>query len=227
MRLNQSLIDPAKRLKGIVNWGQFLSPEDVERTRLQVLSLRQHWAVVSPEVHQQRGAKGFFYRFGAGLTYLPSRDHIDRSAQEVLRNEFSWLYDKLFRFLEEKTGRECMFNDALTVPGFHISELDIEALPKTFHVDNTVDQCGVGYESDSIISLISAGSFGAGLEYICPDTGKHKVLPYEHGVMYVWSQTLSHRFHMPGLRVLPGEARITLQGHYYVDPVTNKNVPFF
>lgn len=211
----------------IVNWGQFLSAEDVERVRLQVLSLRQHWKVLYPELHKERGAKGAFYRFGAGVAYMQPADRIDQKTQEILKCEFVWLYDKLFRFLEEKTGRECMFNDELSVPGFHISELDIEVTPRGFHRDVFAPHCGVRYKADAVISLISAGSFGAGLEYLCPDTNDTKVFPYRHGEMYTWTQTLQHKIHEPGLQVLPGEARITLQGHYYVDPATNRNTLFF
>ena len=209
----------------ITAYSGFLSPAEVDRAKQQVFAMREHWHDPTPEKHAARGAKGKFVLLGSSLYRMNSLSDLNLPLKALMLEEFAWLYERLFDVLGRTTGRSCKFRKDLPVPGFHISELDITPTPLEMHIDNRIGEHTGGLTSVALISLLDAGSQGAWLEYLDGDT--ERKLVYEKGVLYAWGPTLLHRIGAGSLQVKPGESRMTLQGHFFVDPDDNKNVLFF
>lgn len=202
----------------------FLSPQEIATARQQVFDLRDFWHDPTPEMHAARGAQGKFMMFGDALYRAFGAAVARPLVREKLVSEFAWLHKKLFAEVERLTGRPCRFCDDLPVPGFHISELDIEPTPLNMHQDNPIIY-NKGHPAHAVICLLDAGEQGAWLEYL--DGGVERKLTYALGTLYLWGPDLWHRIGAGSLKVKPGESRMTLQGFFYVDPTDNHNVLFF
>ncbi len=80
---------------------------------------------------------------------------------ELLKDNFGWMYPKLLRDFENITGKKCVYSDRLSLPGFHIFEAQSwlgSGWPvASLHVDKQYDLIDLDdeleYDTDDVISI--------------------------------------------------------------------------
>jgi len=213
----------------------FLTLEEIERVRVDVIKLRDDWRVIYPDeqqwvpVAQRLAEKGQgFYILGDSV-YLMATDgktpeDVDRGIQTKLQHNFRWLTDKVVAQIKELTGRPT-FLHPVTYPGFHISTLPIQFKPERLHVDTSII-----YYADvdpknirSVLLLIDEPDNGAWLEY-ADDNNIIKTKRYEIGTFHMWEGMMFHRI---GELKAEGRPRITYQAHFFYDPKSYCNWIYF
>jgi hypothetical protein len=96
---------------------ELLSREDCARIVGRVKELREHWI--------SRGqSPSFFHTLGVASYLDEPADYRARAGalNAVLRDHFSWVYDRLLDFLTHRLRRPAVMADGLGHPGFHIWE---------------------------------------------------------------------------------------------------------
>ena len=160
------------------------------------------------------------YVFGDALPYLQNHSHkeINWEIQEILSNEFIWVYEKILSSLYDTFPHvnEFKFTSRLPKPGFHIFHKPQEE-PREFkwHHDTSILEWKHGIDLKDVWSLIipiTIPSYRLFLEYMENDT--QKIYNYNLGSMHLWPSSIKHR-----IGTIPkhnGDRRITMQGHFYI-----------
>ena len=137
-----------------------------------------------------------------------------RLLNPLLRQEFKGLYDEVAGFLTMLLGDEVTLDEKLAHPSFHIIQSNEYATKHggSWHMD--LPQFAVGINEPQQITFtlpIKLPTGGAGIEYAdTPD--KVEYLEYKEGHIIVHDGKTFHRI-APLKECVPGEFRITLQGH--------------
>jgi hypothetical protein len=198
--------------------------------RRSVLMLRNKWTMVTGQdaIGYAQAKKTYFYTLGDSLYEMESNDKkeddINRGTQKILLKEFKWIYDRIFKKIEELTGKQVKLYNGLTVPGFHISQVPIQYSPSYYHQDRSILMYRPKVDMNTVYSvllLIEKPKNGAWLDYL--DNAENKLVKhYHYGQFNMWKSTMPHK--IGGFFTLPGEHRITLQCHYCADPNDNKTL---
>jgi hypothetical protein len=140
-------------------------------------------------------------------------DLIDWNTQKIIRDEFSWIHQKLIDSLEKIVKNQITLYDKLPCPAFHIfGSSEFNKLEFSYHKDISVCDYDKNIDKNSIysyVTVIQSPSEQPFLDYVF---GKQV---YEKTKLYIWKGTMDHRigtFSLSG-----GEYRITLQGHMFYD----------
>jgi len=132
----------------------------------------------------------------------------------MLKAEFSDMYEKVAGYLSSILNEPITLSDELAHPSFHILESNEYAFYNggKWHID--VPQMAVGHADKEQITFtlpIKLPTGGAGIDYT-EDNRTIQYLPYKEGEIIVHSGLTMHRI-APLKTCVPGELRITLQGH--------------
>ena len=132
----------------------------------------------------------------------------------ILLKKLNFFYENVLDGLSFLLGEPVKLAHDLAIPGFHIFQSDPAFLATSggWHKDcpHTTLELG-GTDPHSFTLPIQLPSSGAGLDYI-DDLQQKKYFAYEKNNLMVIDVSLIHR--ISRLReYLPGEYRITLQGH--------------
>jgi hypothetical protein len=150
------------------------------------------------------------------------RDEINWELQKVLKNEFDWLYQKLFKTIKKTFNASHVdFDYTLPVPGFHIfGKYEVQNAQYTTHQDSGILDYYPYIDENNIrsfVTVIESPKTPAHLEIMLGD-GSEKVC-YEQGTLHFWHGMIPHRIGSFSLK--KDEYRITFQGHFYLDPNSN------
>lgn len=211
-----------------------LTNEECDRVRETIMLLRPSWRSRDPWVP--------FYTLGAA-SYLdavgkaPSYKRLVNEYNPLLKEHFSWLYERVTGLLGEHLGAPATCAENLAVPGFHIFiESNIfELSVASIHCDSQYrlhDWSGKDADLGNPVSFtlsIALPKNGGGLntwdvsydEILArasekledPTCGRELVYhAYRRGHMAVHSGHMLHQI-APGKDLQPEDERITLQGH--------------
>lgn len=220
-----------------------LSPEECQRVYESVISLKEFWSCRRPPVP--------FYTIGAA-SYIDSGGYfasektrnikgykaLAAKINPLLKQHLDWVYPKIFKVVQEKTGHPVALEESMALPGFHIFQAPeskelTELLAKTpVHFDVQYSDLDWNYDDidyDHLISFtlaIRMPKAGSGITYwdanyndykdvpipqIARQTKSH-YLPYKEGELLLHDGLTLHQI-KPMHNPLPGDERITLQGH--------------
>ena len=140
-----------------------------------VHKLKEHW------INRGGYFEYPFFSLGAA-SYMDAKEDLERyykwqaKYNPILKEEFSWLYDKIKTYLEKKLGKECEYHSKQALPGFHIFLGDeLFEIPIAYrHVD--LQYRDLNWE---------------GLEFKpedCVTFTLYPKLPSKGGGIYVWDQ---------------------------------------
>jgi hypothetical protein len=154
---------------------------------------------------------------------------IDQRVRGLLVQNFSWLYLRLCDKIQSVTGKPTQLHPDLTVPGFHIGHRSGNTADDAigfYHQDMSILRYDVEANMEtnrSVLVAIDIPVAGAYLLYLQDE--QQQRLPYKLGAFHQWDARLQHK--VGGLRVMPGEHRITLQCHYYYNARKQCNLVYF
>ena len=207
----------------------FITEAERQLVREFVLHHRQYWSALNP----QRYNSIDFNTLGNALYIMVSENQsvtdIDQQVRSLLIENLSWLYQRICDKIEVLTGHVTRLHDNLTAPGFHIgykpSNHDDDAIG-FFHNDSSIlyyDTESNMESNRSVLIAIEVPSSGAYLMYRHAD--EIQKLNYKLSAFHQWDARLDHK--VGGLKLLPGEHRITLQCHYYYNARMQCNLVYF
>jgi len=214
----------------------FLTPQEVERVRMDVHFMRSDWRHISEypiatdknlrkmqDPKLIRSAQNQYF-LGDSLYIITDTNQVDWDLQERITEKFGWLQDRVLKRVETVTNCPAEFMEGYAKPAFHIfhGEQD-DMTPFQYHQDTTINRFDRQYDMDQIysfLSLIESPEDFAGLEY--KDTNdwsdllytEEKIFKYTTGQLFMWKGDKIHR--MKRFAMKQGESRITLQGHYVI-----------
>jgi hypothetical protein len=209
---------------------EFYTESERLKLRQQILALKKRWTMVSGQdsIGYANVKKTYFYILGDSLYEMESNDKkeedINRETQKVLLKEFSWIYDRVFKKIEELTSKKVKLYNGLTVPGFHISQVPIHYSPSYYHQDRSILMYRPEVDMNtvhSVLLLIEKPKNGAWLDYL-DNAGNKLVKHYHYGQFNMWKSTMQHK--IGGFFTTPGEHRMTFQCHYCTDPNDDKTL---
>jgi len=219
--------------KPIVTDVPVLTASECDRVRDAVQGVRADWISRSLEVP--------FYTLGAA-SYLDARNYAGyqellKRQNPMLRENFSWLYERLEAHLSEELGAPASCTTRLALPGFNIFLYSkvFEKPMASVHIDTQYlfhDWTGRDADLANPVSFtvsITLPHTGGGLNTwdICQSEMKARSTEkfgdvlrgrpiayhaYKRGCMAVHSGHLLHQA-APGRDLAPGDERITVQGH--------------
>lgn len=214
----------------------FLSPEECKIIRDKILDLRDHWT--------NRGGGALpIYTLGTA-SYLDASRNDDSAYREkakttnpILRNNFQFLYQRLYNVLSNIFKMPVTFAEDLAYPGFHIflaSKMFEQPVAST-HFDlqfRSIKWNHRNIDFDHPISFtcpVAIPKFGSGLNYWDINGKEHEksshqelealkaskktlFLPYNLGKLVLHHGLILHQI-APSKEIAPDDERITLQGH--------------
>lgn len=198
----------------------------VAKVKDTVFKLRDFWKPWTPHLQAHLPHDSKFMILGDTIYQLDSNSDMDIELRSLMLKEFNFLYEALINKVEVLTGVETTFRDDLPVPGFHISQMKFKPQERPYHVDDRIGAYAGGARSIALLCLIDSSINGAGLEYISSDN-RECYFEYKTGMLHSWGPSLLHRIAAHTMITIPGETRMTLQGHCYFDKHLNKNILFF
>lgn len=182
---------------------------DVDAVADKVLALRDHWTLRSDAFP--------FYTLGKSAYIegvIPSyKDGLNESNKLLLDNFYD-MYAVVFEFLSSKYGKKVELTSKLAYPGFHIFEASdrFEGIAGNWHID--IPHKTLKLEGDithTFTVAIQLPQSGGGLDWVDAAHHTHHLAYKEKDIVCHDGQTV-HR--IAGFNeIVPGEYRITLQGH--------------
>ena len=173
-----------------------------------VISSGEYWIPRSKSVP--------FFTFGRSA-YLdgktPAYTGESKKNNDLLSYLFTNLYIEVTAYLAAELKEPVYLSEDLAIPGFHIFRSDPAFLEMSgeWHTDYPHITLGLGATDASTFTVpIMLPSGGAGLDWF--DGHEKKYMPYEEGVM-VWHTGLEEHRIARLFEYVPGEFRITMQGH--------------
>lgn len=207
----------------------FITEQERLTIKQLVLILKPCWTDHRPE----RYSNVDFSTLGNALYIMEGTDaiaaDIDQRVRDLLVENFSWLYLRLCDKIQSLTGKPTQLHPDLTVPGFHIGHRSGDTVDDAigfYHQDMSIlhyDPEANMETNRSVLVAIDIPVAGAYLLYL--QDNQQQRLPYKLGAFYQWDARLQHK--VGGLRVMPGEYRITLQCHYYYNARKQCNLVYF
>jgi hypothetical protein len=213
----------------------FLNQEEVIEVREKVHELKPYWRHIkdfpiaksvmllskqNPELYKSAENQHFL---GDSLYVIEKLEQINWDIQEEINFNFSPLYDRLQKVIEEVSGMPAEYIPSMAVPGFHVFHGQQRPHPFEWHIDTTICRFDGVYKPENVYSflcLIESPQDAAGLEYKdSTDWDSHedletKIFTYDLGTLFLWKGDRIHR--MKRFAMNEGESRITLQGHFVV-----------
>lgn len=221
----------------VQDYPNFLTSNEIEKIKNSVYELKNHWKHISKyrnsSIQQYKNTPveealleqcKAEYTLGDALYKLEGKkEDIDIGIQLLLVEKFYWLYKKLINNIELITSTPTKLEDELTVPGFHVFTNSSQPL-KTYdyHVDLSILDYYPKLDINKIYSFVSLIESKGTTPYLDYETGTKN---YEFGTLHIWKGNTPHRIGQ--LELKQNDSRITFQGHYYYDPITNSNKLFF
>ena len=182
---------------------------DVNDITNKVLALREVWISRSDEYP--------FYTLGRSA-YLDGKTdsyYKDSAWQnDILLGEFNGVYEKVLEALEKTLKEPVYLAHDLALPGFHIfpSDPKFMTISGNWHQDHPHHTLNLG-DKDAVAFTVAINlpKSGGGMDYIDKFHQQH-FLPYHERDLLLHDGLTIHR--IAGLKkFVPGEYRITLQGH--------------
>jgi hypothetical protein len=221
----------------VQDYPNFLSLEEIKIIKNSIYELKEYWKHISQyenshaQIYKGTPAEEAImeqckaeYTLGDAIYKLEGKkENIDIGVQLLLVEKFYWLYKKLINKIELITSIPTELEDELTVPGFHVFTGSSQPL-KTYdyHLDLNILDFYPKLDVDQIYSFVSLIESNGTTPYLDYKTGTKN---YEFGTLHIWKGNIPHRIGQ--LELKQNDSRITFQGHYYYDPVTNSNKLFF
>lgn len=218
----------------------FLTQEESDTLLETVYSLRDKWKHVSqmpiakqefvsqfPKEIVEHASKVMenMNFLGEGIYILNNElSSIDADTQKILLHKFGWLYDKTIEYFKSLYNTpNVKLHESLPIPGFHIfSGTPQERREFDWHTDGSVIEHVPNVDQSTIASfvvLVQSPEDSAHLEYKMWNATIPSILTYEKNAFHIWNGNLTHRI---GAFILnENEARITFQGHVYLDKNDN------
>ena len=214
----------------------FLTPQEVERVRMDVHFMREDWRHIKTypianewQLKRMQDPKlirsaQHQYFLGDSLYIISRLNQIDWDIQKRITDKFGWLQDRVLARVEKVTGCPAEYMEGYAKPAFHIFHgVQDDLTPFQWHQDTTINRFDKQYDMNQIysfLSLIESPEDFAGLEY--KDTNdwsdllytEEKIFKYTTGQLFMWKGDKIHR--MKRFAMKQGESRITLQGHYVI-----------
>lgn len=209
----------------------FLEEEQCADVRAALFSFRNLW-------HNRTWGAHPFYTLGAA-SYLDADkgEYLEEAKKlnPLLLKTFPTLYKRLCAIVAEETGEPALIEESFAVPGFHIFLYDklFERPVAKVHFDLQFQKLNWPYkEVDRSRPLSFTGAIklprsGGGLTLWeirydperSPDeterlkeSASSRYIPYKEGKLLLLNQLLLHQI-APTKEILPGDERITFQGH--------------
>jgi len=156
-----------------------------------------------------------------------NKDFIDWEVQKIIREKFSWVYEKIINKFQNIFSESVIIHPDLPSPGFHIFSLfdsyEEKELKFQYHIDTNI----LDYYPDidintiySFVSLIKSPDVKSFVEF-----ENHGKMYYDYGNLYLWKGKLTHK--IGNIILKPNEYRITLQGHLFFDENQKKIKVYF
>lgn len=182
---------------------------DVNDITDKVLALRELWISRSKDYP--------FYTLGR-CAYLDGKldSYYKDSAwqNDILLGEFDEVYEKVLDTLEKELKESVYIAHDLAIPGFHIfpSDPKFTSIAGSWHQDYPHHTLNIGDKDASAFTVaIKLPVSGGGMDYIDEFHQQH-YFPYRERDLILHDGLTIHR--IAGLKkFVPGEYRITLQGH--------------
>lgn len=212
----------------------FLTQEEVNLINRKVKSLRGYWKNFL-DYNKENYLRSIYFEmyknmmsyeelksyysiqnnFGDAIYMLDAGnyDEIDQKVQNILKEEFDWLYDKLLNAVKKVYETDNVkYDEKLPLPAFHVYHNKIDKTNFINHIDRSIFDFKENVDSDSVtsfVSLIESPKCSAYLDY---GFGKKT---YEVGKLHFWHGLLQHK--IGNFTMNENEYRITFQGHSYKD----------
>jgi len=205
----------------------FITEEERLKIREDVLSFRNEWKQISPELHAAYGIhKEGFCHLGWALYHHENHAQTDYDLKNRMIEKFGWIYDRILSSIEERSGIKTIIDPVLSCPGFHVINLPINYIPG-FHTDTSIIEYRPTIDASTIRSanlIIEKPTNGTWLDYY--DGDEIKQYHYEYYKLSEWSGHVVHRVGRTQVDG-PDQFRITLQCHYAYDTELECNVVYF
>ena len=159
----------------------------------------------------------FQFMFGDAIYLISGQlDYIDLEVQEIIREKFSWVYERLIDNFKNLFLEDVELHSFLPSPGFHIFSLfnlfDEYEIEYGYHEDISILDYHPDIDINTIYSfafLVKSPDFKPFVEF------RNDKMYYEYGNLHMWKGIETHRI---GKNILKsGEYRITFQGHLFFD----------
>ena len=182
---------------------------DIDKIADKIMQLKPLWV--------KRPSEFIFYTLGP-CAYLdgtkPEYKRDLKLINPILKEEFGDLYKKISEYLKQILGEEVTLNDDLAHPSFHIIFSNEYAVYNggNWHIDTP--QVTAGYPDHKQITFTVAIKLpfgGGGIDYT-EDQRTAQYLPYKEKEIIVHDGLTMHRI-APMQKHIPGDVRITMQGH--------------
>ena len=173
-----------------------------------LLELKPYWELRSPDVGFYTLGKSSYIE-GRTPAYKEEKDRLNA----LLASNFQDLYISMLTKLTDIMKEPVLLSTELAIPGFHIFEVDerMEGQAGNWHTDYPHITLGLdGTDHSTVTVAVKLPQSGAGLDWIDQE-GEH-YLPYAENDMIMHDGTNLHRIAGPK-DIVPGEYRVTLQGH--------------
>ncbi len=224
--MDQSDLGKVRMIEDICVEENFITEHERLSIRQRVLDLEPCWTTHRPEHYSNVD----FSTLGNALYIMEASGHaaqdIDQQIRALLLENFDWLYQRIYNKIAQHTGRPTRLHDSLTVPGFHIGHVAQDSNIDFYHQDLSILQYDVEANMEtnrSVLIAIDKPSSGAYLDYLHEDNTR--TLDYVLGAWHQWDARIKHK--VGGLKINPGEHRITLQCHYYYNARMQCNLVYF
>lgn len=212
----------------------FLSNDELQLIKQKVYEFKSEWKPIS-EYDRYENCRQFLtdkdkiqHVLGDAIYLIHTkgqngrREEINWELRDKLKQEFHWLYQRLFKCIKQSFGMNLVeFDETLPVPGFHIfGEHEIENAQYIVHQDSGILDYYPDVDENNIRSfvfLVQSSETPAYLDIVLGD--KSEQFFYEYGTLHFWHGMIPHRIGAFSLK--KDEYRITFQGHFYVEPDTD------
>ena len=199
--------------------------------------LKQHWIRLREDAPYFSFGKGNYNYIGVNMEEYYS---IANRFNPVLKTELGWMYEKVVEQMSDHLGARVVLKNNASYPGFHICLNDpvFEKYSKNYHVDLHFRKLQWSREPEltEILSFtlpIALPSLGGGMNVKeiriqetyglseeaaarLIDSTNHEFYPYRLGQLAVHDGLTYHQI-APFKKTMPGDQRITLQGHAVLD----------
>lgn len=210
-----------------------LNNDQCKKALSEVMQLHELWVPRGSNLEYP-----YFYTLGAA-SYLDAKNPAEylkkvKQCNPILKEKFGWLYQILIEKLKQNLGQECVFDENLSLPGFHIYK---QQMPDGGKIHFDMQYLQVPWGNIELLNLKKTASqtlvlelpvAGSGLCYwpdftgqlkktdvvdtVNLDKGREEIKEYQKGNLYYFEGRLLHQIR-PNKNFVEGDLRITLQSH--------------
>lgn len=170
----------------------------------------------------------FQFMFGDAIYLIEGDlDFINWEVQKIIREKFSWVYDKIIEKFEDIFSESVVLHPNLPSPGFHIFSLfdfgEEREIKFQYHQDTNILDYYSDIDTDTIYSFVFLVKSPDSKSFV--EFESQGRMYYDYCNLYLWKGDLVHKIGNTILK--PGEYRITFQGHLFFDEKQNNIKLYF